>query len=217
MLIGYARVSKTDGSQSLDLQRDALRAAGVDDAVNRYHDFASGIRDDRPGLDSCLRARGPARAPPSDPAARRGLEPFGNDRLGLAAVAATSWPAAGGEDGGEVRRTPRPPRSRCSPEPGPGRGAQRGRPRVASSSGRAVEARRRRAVGGGRLSSAAAVRVGARGSTATSGAQRPDGVGHAGGIRRRARLRDVVQSAITQNKRSRGCHHSRAHAIGIRN
>ena len=34
MLIGYARVSKTDGSQSLDLQRDALRAAGVD-AVDR--------------------------------------------------------------------------------------------------------------------------------------------------------------------------------------
>ena len=32
MLIGYARVSKTDGSQSLDLQRaNALRAAGVDD------------------------------------------------------------------------------------------------------------------------------------------------------------------------------------------
>ena len=52
---GYARVSKSDGSQSLDLQRDALRAAGVDDAVNLYHDFASGFRDDRPGLDSCLR------------------------------------------------------------------------------------------------------------------------------------------------------------------
>ena len=30
MRIGSARVSKTDGSQSLDLQRDALRAAGVD-------------------------------------------------------------------------------------------------------------------------------------------------------------------------------------------
>ena len=30
MLIGYARVSKADGSQSLDLQRDALQAAGVD-------------------------------------------------------------------------------------------------------------------------------------------------------------------------------------------
>ena len=55
MLIGYARVSKTDGSQSLDLQRDALRAAGVDDAVNLYHDLASGVRDDRPGLDNCLR------------------------------------------------------------------------------------------------------------------------------------------------------------------
>ena len=45
MLIGYARVSKADGSQSLDLQRDALQAAGVD-----------GVRDDRPGIDSCVRA-----------------------------------------------------------------------------------------------------------------------------------------------------------------
>ena len=51
MLIGYARVSKTDGSQSLDLQRDALRAAGIDDTANLYHDLASGGRDDRPGLD----------------------------------------------------------------------------------------------------------------------------------------------------------------------
>ena len=42
--------------QSLDLQRDTLRAAGVDAAVNLYHDLASGVRDDRPGLDSCLRA-----------------------------------------------------------------------------------------------------------------------------------------------------------------
>ena len=56
MLIGYARISKTDGSQSLDLQRDAVRAADVDDAVNLYHDLASGVRDDRPGLDNCLRA-----------------------------------------------------------------------------------------------------------------------------------------------------------------
>ena len=29
MLIGYASVSKANGSQSLDLQRDALQAAGV--------------------------------------------------------------------------------------------------------------------------------------------------------------------------------------------
>ena len=55
MLIGYARVSKADGSQSLDLQRDALLVAGVD-AVNVYHDLASGVRDDRPGRDSCGRA-----------------------------------------------------------------------------------------------------------------------------------------------------------------
>ena len=31
------------------------RAAGVD-AGHVYHDFASGVRDDRPGLDSCVRA-----------------------------------------------------------------------------------------------------------------------------------------------------------------
>ena len=55
MLIGYARVSKADGSQSLDLQRDALQAARVD-ADHVYHDFASGVRDARPGLDSCVRA-----------------------------------------------------------------------------------------------------------------------------------------------------------------
>ena len=55
MLIGYARVSKADGSQSLDLQRDALCDAGVDSA-SVYHDLASGARDDRPGLENCLRA-----------------------------------------------------------------------------------------------------------------------------------------------------------------
>ena len=49
MLIGYARISKADGSQSLDLQRDALREAGVsDDAI--YEDQASGQREDRPGV-----------------------------------------------------------------------------------------------------------------------------------------------------------------------
>ena len=43
MLIGYARISKADGSQSLDLQRDALREAGVsDDAI--YEDQASAER-----------------------------------------------------------------------------------------------------------------------------------------------------------------------------
>lgn len=53
--IGYARVSKTDGSQVHDLQRDALVASGVD-PEHIYEDAASGRRDKRPGLDACLKA-----------------------------------------------------------------------------------------------------------------------------------------------------------------
>lgn len=55
MLIGYARISKADGSQVLDLQHDALIAAGVD-PDNIYDDKASGKRDDRPALAACLKA-----------------------------------------------------------------------------------------------------------------------------------------------------------------
>jgi DNA invertase Pin-like site-specific DNA recombinase len=55
MLVGYMRVSKADGSQVTDLQRDALNAAGVD-LGHLYEDAASGKRDDRPGLSSCLKA-----------------------------------------------------------------------------------------------------------------------------------------------------------------
>lgn len=55
MLVGYMRVSKTDGSQTTDLQRDALLAAGVD-AGQLYEDNASGKRDDRPHLAACLKA-----------------------------------------------------------------------------------------------------------------------------------------------------------------
>lgn len=54
-LVGYVRVSKTDGSQVIDLQKDALLNAGVDPRMI-YEDFASGKRDDRSGLDSCLKA-----------------------------------------------------------------------------------------------------------------------------------------------------------------
>jgi len=53
--IGYMRVSKADGSQVLDLQRDALIAAGVK-ASRLYEDRASGKRDDRPGLEACLKS-----------------------------------------------------------------------------------------------------------------------------------------------------------------
>jgi DNA invertase Pin-like site-specific DNA recombinase len=55
VLIGYMRVSKADGSQVLDLQRDALLAAGVPSEC-LYDDHASGKRDDRPGLDACLKS-----------------------------------------------------------------------------------------------------------------------------------------------------------------
>ena len=54
-LIGYMRVSKADGSQVLDLQKDALLAAGVSER-HLYSDTASGKKDDRPGLASCLQA-----------------------------------------------------------------------------------------------------------------------------------------------------------------
>jgi DNA invertase Pin-like site-specific DNA recombinase len=58
MLIGYMRVSKSDGTQTLDLQRNALLTAGV--APERiYADRASGRKDDRPGLATCLQALQP--------------------------------------------------------------------------------------------------------------------------------------------------------------
>ena len=55
MLIGYMRISKADGSQSTDLQKDALLSAGVD-LSQLYEDQASGKREDRPGLAACLKA-----------------------------------------------------------------------------------------------------------------------------------------------------------------
>jgi len=55
VLIGYMRVSKADGSQGLDLQRDALLAVGVKPS-QLYEDQASGKKDDRPGLEACLKS-----------------------------------------------------------------------------------------------------------------------------------------------------------------
>lgn len=40
MLIGYMRVSKIDGSQTMDLQRDGLLATGVS-PTHLYEDYAS--------------------------------------------------------------------------------------------------------------------------------------------------------------------------------
>lgn len=50
-IIGYARVSTIE--QTLDLQRDALQAAG---AAGIYEDMASGKTTDRPELVHCLKA-----------------------------------------------------------------------------------------------------------------------------------------------------------------
>ena len=58
MLIGYMRVSKADGSQVLDLQKDALLEGGVE-VISLYEDYASGKLDDRPGLNACLKALRP--------------------------------------------------------------------------------------------------------------------------------------------------------------
>ena len=58
MLIGYMRVSKSDGSQTNDLQRDALIASGIpEDRI--YHDSVSGKTEERPGLNDCLKALQP--------------------------------------------------------------------------------------------------------------------------------------------------------------
>lgn len=58
MLIGYMRVSKSDGSQTTDLQHDALLEACVlEDRI--YRDMASGKTADRPQLDHCLKALHP--------------------------------------------------------------------------------------------------------------------------------------------------------------
>lgn len=53
MAIGYARVSTED--QKLDLQRDALTAAGVAPSYI-YEEQVSGVKAHRPALEACLKA-----------------------------------------------------------------------------------------------------------------------------------------------------------------
>ena len=54
-LVGYARVSKSDGSQDLETQIQKLKAAGVEDA-QIYVEQGSGAKDDRPVFRECLKA-----------------------------------------------------------------------------------------------------------------------------------------------------------------
>lgn len=53
MLVGYMRVSADNDRQVLDLQRDALLSAGVDER-HLFDDHVSGSRDDRAGLAKAL-------------------------------------------------------------------------------------------------------------------------------------------------------------------
>jgi DNA invertase Pin-like site-specific DNA recombinase len=53
MLVGYMRISTDGDRQVLDLQRDALLSAGVDER-HLFEDRVSGIRGDRAGLTKAL-------------------------------------------------------------------------------------------------------------------------------------------------------------------
>lgn len=53
MLVGYARVSKSEGN--LDLQKDNLISAGVS-SDKIYEEYASGKSEDRPELKQCLKS-----------------------------------------------------------------------------------------------------------------------------------------------------------------
>ena len=50
-LIGYARVSTSEGKQVLDRQLNALDEAGCE---RTFQDSASGVEAERPGLAACL-------------------------------------------------------------------------------------------------------------------------------------------------------------------
>jgi hypothetical protein len=61
MLVGYMRVSTDSDRQVLDLQRDALVAAGVDER-HLFEDRVSGSRGDRTGLAKALASSSQATA-----------------------------------------------------------------------------------------------------------------------------------------------------------
>lgn len=55
MLIGYVRVSKSNGDQVLDPQKDALMEYGVNPEYI-YEDYCSGAKDKLEGRDACLKS-----------------------------------------------------------------------------------------------------------------------------------------------------------------
>lgn len=55
MLFGYKRISRADGTPSVDLQRDALLDACIEPG-QMCKDQVSGEFDDRPGLSGGLKA-----------------------------------------------------------------------------------------------------------------------------------------------------------------
>ena len=55
MLIGYKSVSKNDGSQNMDLQKDAMIQPGFYSEII-YQDLNIGAHDNRLGLTNCMKA-----------------------------------------------------------------------------------------------------------------------------------------------------------------
>ena len=80
MLIGYTRVSKSDGSQKLIPQKGELIKFGVDEA-RIYEDYISSKKEHRPGLAACMKA-----LQPSDTLVVWKLDRLGRDLKELIAI-----------------------------------------------------------------------------------------------------------------------------------
>ena len=111
MLIGYIRVSKSDGTQTLEPQRDALFAAGIDPS-RIYEDMASGRHDARPGLTACLKA-----LQPGNTLVIWKLDRLGRDLRHLVTTAEDLRSRGGGLPGWRAfRQAVSPGRASCRPE-----------------------------------------------------------------------------------------------------
>ena len=120
MLIGYTRVSKADGSQSLDLQRDAVQAEGADastttsrpaSATTARDSTAAGARSGRaairPGRTAVnrseyLRRRGIHFGRPGSARARCFAQATAPSRWHVPAAAGAPWTAQACGDAGQA-------------------------------------------------------------------------------------------------------------------